>query len=194
MNTDPELAQWQQQWQASSPAAPDVEALIATARRRNRREKVVTALEVLLGFVAVAGCLATALAPDLHALERAGLLGAAVLAGGFVMWVYRQRRRNWLPGPVDAARLIELERQRLRTRIRYWRVNLWGVAALLLFTLAAAVFHGVNGTADATRWAVSAVALLAIVITTGLLSAMVRKRAERQLERLDDLDSSAAPP
>jgi hypothetical protein len=191
MNTDPELAQWQQQWQASSPAAPDVEALLAAARRRNRREKVLTALEVLLGLVAVAGCLATAMTTDLHALERAGLLGAAVLAGGFVVWVYRQRRRNWLHGPMDAARLIELERQRLRTRIRYWRVNLWGVAALLLFTLAAALFHGINGTEDATRWAVSAGALLAIMIATGLLSAMVRKRAERQLERLDNLDSSA---
>jgi hypothetical protein len=33
--------------------------------------------------------------------------------------------------------------------------------------------------------------LLAIVIATGLLSAVVRKRAERQLKRLDDLDSSA---
>lgn len=191
MNTDPELAQWRQQWQASSPATPDVEALLARARRRNRREKLLTALEILLGLVVIAGCLATALMPDLHALERAGLLGAAALVGTLAMWVYRQRRRNWLPGPMDAARLIELERQRLYTRIRYWRVNLWGVAALWVLTLAAAAFHLFHGTEDATRWAASAAILLAILIATALLSAVVRKRSERQLGRLDELDSSA---
>lgn len=188
MKTDPELEQWQQEWRKSSPAVPNVEDLLARARRRNRREKLLTALEVLLGLFAVAGCLIAAVAADLHVLERAGLLGMAVLAGGFVLWVFRQRRRNWLHLPMDAARLIELERQRLRMRIRYWRVNMWGVAGLWLFTLAAALLHELYGTGDGTRWTVSAVALLVIVIATGLLSTVIRKRAQRRLERLDALD------
>jgi len=191
MNTDPELDQWKQAWRKSSPAAPDVEDLLAKARRRNRREKLMTTLEVLLGLIVIAGCLTTALTPDLHVIERALLIGLAALAGGFVMWVFRQRRRNWLHVPMDAARLIELERQRLRTRIRYWQVNLWGVAGLWLLTLTAAVIHYLYEAENAARWTASAVAVLAVLIATGLLSAAIRRRAKRRLERLDTLNSSS---
>ncbi|WP_376690221.1 hypothetical protein [Wenzhouxiangella sp. EGI_FJ10409] len=189
MNTDHELEQWRQEWQRESASTLDVEALLSDTHRRNRREKVVTAFEATFNLIVIAACLAVATFQDLHAIERMLVVALAGLTGWFSWWVYRLRRSNWLASPADATALLALERRRQLNRLRYWRVSLWLVAGLFAAVLVVAAVSHYSGAEDAEHWLNTSLALVAVVIVTGLLSVAIRKRAQRRLEHLDALDS-----
>lgn len=191
MNDDRELERWQHEWQQGSSQPLDVGALLADTRRRNRREKVVTALELGFTLVVLAGCVLAASQPGLHTLERALVAALAVLLGCFSWWVYRQRRGNWSNEPANAVAILDLERRRQLTRLSYWRVSAWLVAGLWSVTLIAAGISRVSGSEDANHWLGTAFWCFIVVVFTVLGTLLVRRQVNRRLQRLDDLERTS---
>lgn len=188
MNVDRELEQWQSEWQKTPATALDIDALIAETRRRNRREKAVAAIELLSGLMVVGACLWIAATFELHVLERVMFVALAFVTGGFSLWALRQRRRNWHHLPMDASALLELERRRLQSRLRYWRVSLWAVTGIWGLTLLAAVLSHFLASDAFDNWQASAAGVLIVLVGTALWSMVVRRQTERRLKKLDALE------
>lgn len=188
MNVDHELKQWQAEWQRNPAASLDTDLLLHAAKRRARREKWVAAIEVLSAVMVVLACLTIAVILDLHALERVVFIGLAAVTGGFTLWSFRQRRRHWDDPPMDACALLDIERRRIVGRLRYWRLSIFAVSAILAATVAAAVVsHALE--LDVTKnWLASATRVLIVLVGTALWFIVVRKQTMTQLKRLNALE------
>lgn len=143
--------EWQalgEQWRDQAVEAIDVEALRRQVRRRGRHLRAWLSLEVavtvlgllLLGWVVfVSG-----------ELDRGGRGVMGALAGALVAWqgwsLWIRRRQLDLDG-VDAADMLDLEIERARTTIRYWRWGMWAGIALWLLLIGAVMVGSAPGSA-----------------------------------------------
>lgn len=190
MSHDSELELWQQQWREQPVAMLDVTALRQDARRRNRREKFFTALEIVIGALVSGLCLWSAtMLPAVSMLHRVGVALLALLVIGFTAWAVRARLRHWQDSTLDVAALIRLEQRRLNNRIRYWRVNGWlamglwtGVAILAIYNAGLPAEHS----KAAANWFLSMIANFPVVLGSVLWSYHVYRQC---LERKRELDA-----
>jgi len=188
MSDDHDFDAWRREWRASATRDLDIDALLENARRRNRRDKLVTALEVVLGLVTIAVCLATVLMPGLPVMERSLAGGLAALASLFVAWAFRQRRRSWVQRPADAAALLEHERRRLDGQLRYWQASLVGVAALCVVTVLITFKSALMDGEGARSWLLSTILVLGIWLITLIRKRAVARRVTRRKHELDAVD------
>lgn len=157
---------------------------------RNRREKRVTMIELVLGSVAFGLCLYTAALPGLDLIARLAWVALALLAAGFSLWAWRSRRRHWTQTTPAPAELMALEERRLDHRLRYWRLTAWIVCALwvgLGAIAALAAMQPAGPGADLERLFLAPVLLLPVLLVAIIIAYQVRQGTAAQLRRLREL-------
>lgn len=159
---------------------------------RNRREKRVSMIELVLGGVAFGLCLYTAALPGLDLIARLAWVALAMLAAGFSVWAWRSRRRHWTQTTPAPTELMALEEQRLTHRLRYWRLTAWIVCGLwvglgAIAILAAMQQTGSGSGVDLDRLFLAPVLLLPVLLVTVIIAYQVRQGTAAQLRRLREL-------
>lgn len=190
MSDDRELEAWQQAWREQATPEIDLDRLRDQTRRRNLREKWLSAGEVLLGAAVTGLCLwAAFVLPGIGPYETTVYLVAAGLVVGFSAWTVSSRRRQWKDARLDGASLVRLEQRRIATRVRYWRVSAWVICGLwgalgVAAVLTAVWFRGADDTADTLFMATAA--NLPVLLVTIVVSYQVRQKSIESLRRLRD--------
>jgi hypothetical protein len=118
-------------WRDQPAAQVDIAALSRQSMRHGRRLRWALAVELLLSATAIAACAWAAVLPGAVAFPPLAMVALALLVIGFQGWSLWIRRRQVRDIVLDANAMLRLERDRLATSRRYWRVNTWG--ALLLW-------------------------------------------------------------
>ena len=120
------------QWRDQAVPGIDLDAIGREVRRRGTRLRWLVAAETLASVIAVVLCAWVALRPGLTMLEQAIFVGLAVVVVVYQLAILWLRRRQLRDGGMDAVALVDLEIQRSRTGISYWRVSAWVMFAMWL--------------------------------------------------------------
>lgn len=151
-------------WRAQATGTVDVDALRAEVRRRGRRLRWALVSE-LFGFALALAVGVWALRSDPAGIAPAVVIGLLLILAGFQGWSLWIRRRQVSDSGLDARAMVELEIDRARTSLRYWRVSIWLSMAMWLALYAVATL-GV-WVADANADAVTADKWAGILIGAG---------------------------
>lgn len=194
MTDDPEIARWQQEWQAQESAGPDVDELRRGTAKRNRREKIVVTLELLLGGIALAICIRAFFLVSTISMQL-GIVALSLIVIGATGRSLLLRRRLWRASTLSITDLITLERKRLETRVRYWRESAWVVTALWCAVAVIATVDTIQNPDAITRlegWYLSLAVNLPVVIITVAYAWRTRRRAQNQRRLLGELEHPEA--
>jgi hypothetical protein len=175
MNTGDDWSALSAAWKAQPV---DVDALRGAVERRSRRMRLMMALDVVLGLVAVVFLGYLYFSTDgITPRARFGLGFCAVAMIGGVWLNYRLRRGLWHAASNSAVDLLKLQRQR---RVNAVRMALWGFVALPLgivggvLTRPGVAWPGALGLS--TGWKLAVVSLILITFVVGTWLYVRRQR------------------
>lgn len=117
-------------WRAQPVTAVDAEALQRQVMRRGRRLRWSLGVEALLTTVAIGMCVWATFVLEgavFSPLASLVVIGSLLGVQGWSLWT---RRRQVRDSGLDVRALLALERDRIQTSLRYWRVNTWLAVAL----------------------------------------------------------------
>lgn len=190
MTDDPELARWQQEWQTQDATGPDMDALRRQTKKRDRREKVLSVLQVLFGVIVLGICVRAFFLVDTYPM-RLGVVVLGLIVIGGTLHDLRRRVRRWHASTETVADLVDLERRRLKARVRYWRESAWIVAILWCALAIVAVIDSIRNPFSLDRlegWFLSLAVNLPLILATVAFAWWTNRRAQRQHELLDQLE------
>lgn len=127
------------QWRGQAVDAIDVAALRNEVRRRGRYMGIYLAVEIMATLLVLAWLVWMFPALDSDrgsALLMVALGGVLVFWQGWSVWI---RRRQLSGHGLDVGGMLELEIERARTSIRYWRGGMWYGMALWVLLVGSTV-------------------------------------------------------
>ena len=176
-------------WRAQATGTVDVDDLRAEVRRRGRRLRWALVSE-LLGFALAMAVGVWVLRSDPAGIAPAVIIGLLVILAGFQGWSLWIRRRQVGDSGLDARAMVDLEIDRARTSLRYWRVSIWLSMAMWLALYAVAMLGGWVAGVDAVsadKWTRSLVAAGSFGIGFAVWAWWLGRRTTARLARLRGL-------
>ena len=150
-------------WRDQPATQVDIAALSRQSMRHGRRLRWALAAELLLSVTAIVTCAWAVALPGAPAFPPLVMATLALLVIGFQGWSLWIRRRQVRDIVLDANAMLRLERDRLATSRRYWRVNTWG-ALLLWVGLWTLLMAGVSPAQSMTSLLANAPVLFAFAV------------------------------
>lgn len=190
MTDDPELEQWQREWQGQTTAGPDADQLRRDMRKHDRREKTLSAMQVLLGAAVLVLC------TKAFFLVTSDLMRLGLVLLGLILVVSTtrdllRRLRRWRASTRTTADLVAVERRRLTNRVRYWRESAWVVTGLWCALAIVAVIDSIRNPFALDRlegWFLSLAINLPLVLATIIFAWRTNRRAREQHRLLDEME------